>query len=149
MAVGAAYNSYYMDVNKDNTATNHFGAVFGTITVPISGWWEGAHAIRQCRINEQIARNEREQNLQLLEIQTEQTWNELYEAYQQLLIAQQSVRLAEENLRLQSDYYEAGTATLSDLLNAQSQLQQSADSFTEAYSDYQLKRNSYLKRTGR
>ena len=149
VAVGAGYSAYLMDVNEYNTSSNHFGMVFGTVTVPISDWWGGGHAIKRCRINEQMARNEREQNMQLLEIQTEQTWNELYEAYQQLLIAQQSVRLAEENLRLQNDYYEAGTATLSDLLNAQSQLQQSADSFTEAYSDYQLKLSSYLKRSGR
>ena len=149
VAVGAGYSAYLMDVDPNNTSSNHFGMVFGTVTVPISDWWGGGHAIKKCRINEQIARNEREQNLQLLEIQTEQTWNELYEAYQQLLIARQSVRLAEENLRLQSDYYEAGTATLSDLLNAQSQLQQSADSFTEAYTDYQLKLSSYLKRSGR
>ena len=149
VAVGAGYSAYLMDVNEYNTSSNHFGMVFGTVTVPISDWWGGGHAIKRCRINEQMARNEREQNLQLLEVQTEQTWNELYEAYQQLLIAQQSVRLAEENLRLQNDYYEAGTATLSDLLNAQSQLQQSADSFTEAYSDYQLKTSVYLKRTGR
>ena len=149
VAVGAGYSAYLMDVNEYNTSSNHFGMVFGTVTVPISDWWGGGHAIKKCRINEQIARNEREQNLQLLEVQTEQTWNELYEAYQQLLIAQQSIRLAEENLRLQSDYYEAGTATLYDLLNAQSQLQQSADNFTEAYTDYQLKRNLYLKRSGR
>lgn len=149
VAVGAGYSAYLMDVNEYNTSSNHFGMVFGTVTVPITDWWGGGHAIKKCRINEQIARNEREQNLQLLEIQTEQTWNELYEAYQQLLIAQKSVALAKENLRLQTDYYDAGTSTLSDLLNAQSQLQQSADLFTEAYSDYQLKQSAYLKRTGR
>lgn len=149
VAVGAGYSAYLMDVDKYNTSSNHFGVVFGTVTVPITDWWGGGHAIKRSRIQEQMARNERDQNMQLLEVQTEQTWNELFEAYQQLLIAQQSVRLAEENLRLQSDYYEAGTATLSDLLNAQSMLQQSADSFAEAYTDYQLKLSLYLKRSGR
>lgn len=150
VAVGAGYSGYLMDVDKNNTSvSNHFGMVFGTVIVPISDWWGGGHAIKRYRIQEQMARNERDQNMQLLEIQTEQTWNELFEAYQQLLIAQQSVRLAEENLRLQSDYYEAGTATLSDLFGAQSMLQQSADSFSEAYTDYQLKRSLYLKRSGR
>ena len=150
VAVGAGYSGYLMDVDKNNTdVSNHFGMVFGTVIVPISDWWGGGHAIKRSRIQEQMARNERDQNMQLLEVQTEQTWNELFEAYQQLLIAQQSVRLAEENLRLQSDYYEAGTATLSNLLGAQSMLQQSADSFAEAYTDYQLKLSLYLKRSGR
>ena len=149
VAVGAGYSAYLMDVNEYNTSSNHFGMVFGTVTVPISDWWGGGHAIKRCRINEQMARNERELNRQLLEVQTEQTWNELYEAYQQLLIAHKSIQLAKENLRLQSDYYEAGTSTLSDLLGAQSVMQQSTDGFTEAFTDYQLKLSSYLKRSGR
>lgn len=149
VAVGAAYNSYYMDVNKDNTTTNHFGAVFGTVTVPISGWWEGAHAIRQCRINEQIARNERDHNRQLMTVQMQQNWNELVESYQQLLIAQKSIELSQDNLRMQHDFYEAGTGTLSDLLSAQSMLQQSFDSYSEAFVNFQVKKRAYLKNTGR
>ena len=150
VAVGAGYSGYLMDVDKNNTdVSNHFGMVFGTVVVPITDWWGGGHAIKRSRIQEQMARNEREQNMQLLEVQTEQTWNELFEAYQQLLIAQKSVSMAEENLRLQSDYYEAGTATLSDLFGAQSMLQQSSDSFAEAYTDYRLKLSLYLKRSGR
>ena len=150
VAVGAGYSGYLMNINPNNTSSsNHFGMVFGTVTVPITDWWGGAHAIKRSRLQEQMARNEREQNMQLLEVQTEQTWNELFEAYQQLLIAQQSMRLAEENLRLQGDYYESGTATLSDLLNAQSMLQKSADEYAEAFTDYQLKLSLYLKRSGR
>lgn len=149
VAVGAGYSAYHMDVDQYNTSSNHFGMVFGTVSVPITDWWGGAHAIKRYRINEQIARNEREQNMRLLEVQTEQAWNELFEAYQQMLIARKSVQLSEENLRLQSDYYEAGTATLSDFISAQSMLQQSYDGFTEAYSDYQLKLSLYLKHSGR
>ena len=150
VAVGAGYSGYLMDVNPNNSSSsNHFGMVFGTVAVPITDWWGGAHAIKRSRLQEKMVRNERDQNMRLLEVQTEQTWNELFEAYQQLLIAQKSIQMAEENLRLQSDYYEAGTATLSDLFGAQSMLQQSADSFTEAYTDYQMKRSLYLKRSGR
>lgn len=149
VAVGAGYSAYHMDVDQYNTSSNHFGMVFGTVSVPITDWWGGAHAIKRYRINEQIARNEREQNMRLLEVQTEQAWNELFEAYQQMLIARKSVQLSEENLRLQSDYYEAGTATLSDFISAQSMLQQSYDGYTEAYSDYQLKLSLYLKHSGR
>lgn len=149
VAVGAGYSAYYMNVNADNTATNNFGMVFGTVSVPLSGWWEGAHAIRQCRINEQMARNERDNNRQLMNVQVQQNWNELEESYQQLLIAQKSIELSEENLRMQQDFYEAGTTTLSDLLNAQSMLQQSFDSYCEAFVNFQVKKRAYLKNTGR
>lgn len=148
-AVGAGYNVPYFKVNDDNTAANHFGLVFGTVTVPISDWWGGSHAIKQSRINEQIARNERDNNLQLMTVQVQQSWNEVVEAYQQLEIAQKSIELANENLRMQQDFFRAGTTTLTDLLNAQSMLQQSTDSYTEAFVDFQVKKRAYLKNTGR
>ena len=149
VAVGAGYSAYYMNVNADNTANNHFGMVFGTVTVPITDWWGGGHAIKKSRLAEQIARNERESNRQLLAVQTQQNWNELDEAYNQLLISQKSIDLAKENLRMQQDYFDAGTATLSNLLDAQSMYQQSMDGFTEAYVNYQVKKCTYLQNTGR
>lgn len=149
VAVGAGYSAYWMQVNSDNTAANHFGMVFGTVSVPLSDWWGGAHAIQKSRIQEQIARNERTQNMQLIEMQIERSWDELAEAYQQLILARNSIDLARENLRLQQDYFDAGTATLTELLNAQSTLQQSADNYTEAFVDYQVKRRAYLKNIGK
>lgn len=149
VAVGAGYTGYSMEVNSNNTAQNGFGLVFGTVSIPISDWWGGAHAIKKLKINEQIAKNERDNNLQLLSVQIEQTWNELQEAYQQLLIAQQSIDLSNENLRMQQDFYQAGTGTLSDLLNAQSMLQQSMDAYTNAFVTYQVKMRIYLQATGR
>lgn len=149
VAVGAGYSAYWMDVNKDNNSKNDFGLVFGTVIVPLSGWWEGSHAMKQKRLNEQIARNERENNRQLMAVQIEQSWNELTEAYQQILIAQKSTELAEENLRMQKDGFDAGTVTMSDLLQAQSLLQQSCDDFTDAFVNYQTKKRAYLTKTGR
>lgn len=149
VAVGAGYSAYYMKVDKNNNAGNDFGMVFGTVSIPLTDWWGGAHAIRKSRLSEQMARNERDNNLQLMAVQVEQAWNELTEAYQQLVIAQKSIELSEENLRLQQDGYDAGTVTMSDLLNAQSMMQQSADDFTDAFVQYQMKKRSYLSKTGR
>ncbi|MBQ4355956.1 MAG: TolC family protein [Bacteroidales bacterium] len=149
VAVGAGYSAYLMDVNADNVASNHFGMVFGMVSVPLTGWWEGAHAIRQSRFQEQVARNERDNNLQLMAVQVQQSWNEYEEAYQQLVIAQHSIELAKDNLRMQQDFYEAGTTTLTELLSAQSMLQQSSDGFAEAYVNYQIARSQYLKNIGK
>lgn len=149
VAVGAGYSAYLMNINQDNkSASNNFGVLFGTVAIPISDWWGGAHAIRKSRLDEQIARNERDNNRELLAVQIQQSWNELTEAYQQLFIAQKSIQLASENLRLLQDAFDAGTATMSDLLNAQSMMQQSADEFTDAFVNYQGKKYSYLIKTG-
>lgn len=77
------------------------------------------------------------------------TWNELTVAYRQVEIAVQAIAQADENLRLQHDYYQAGTTTMSDVLEAQSLFQQSRDRFVENYANYRLKCVEYLQATGR
>lgn len=56
---------------------------------------------------------------------------------------------ASENLRLQKDYYQAGTCTMSDLLEAQSLYQQSRDRYVESHATYEVKKREYLQATGR
>ena len=82
-------------------------------------------------------------------LQMQKLWNELEEAYKQAKISEESVKTAEENVRLSTDYYQVGTETLSDLLNAQSLLQQSRDQYTDDYTNYLIKRTEYLQATGR
>lgn len=47
------------------------------------------------------------------------------------------------------DYYSAGTATMSELLDAQTLYQQSQDKYVEAYTNYELSKREYLQATGR
>ena len=75
-------------------------------------------------------------------------WNELEEAYKQVKLSEESIATAEENVRLSTAYYQAGTETLSDLLDAQSLLQQSRDQYTDDYTSYLIKRTQYLQATG-
>ena len=75
-------------------------------------------------------------------------WNRVEESYQQLLLAQRSIEQAEENLRLNRDYYRAGTSKMSDLLEAQLLYQQSLDKHTDAFADYQNKLLEYKQATG-
>ena len=75
-------------------------------------------------------------------------WNELEETYKQVLLSEESVKTAEENVRLSTNYYQAGTETLSDLLDAQSLLQQSRNQYTNDYTTYLIKRTEYLQATG-
>ena len=70
---------------------------------------------------------------------------DLNNAYQQALIARNSIEQSEENLRLNEQYYKAGTSSMSDLLQAQQLYQQSC----EAYSKYEISKTEYLQATGR
>ena len=75
-------------------------------------------------------------------------WNSVEESYQQLLLAQRSIEQAEENLRLNRNYYNAGMSKMSDLLEAQMLYQQSCDKRTDAFADYQNKLLEYRQVTG-
>ena len=143
VAVGAGYNYHNL---LDN---NHsFGMVFATVSVPISDWWGGSHAIKRKKIEHQKSVEQLEDNAQLLKIRMQNAWNGVEESYQQLQLAQRSIEQAEENLRLNRDYYKAGTSKMSDLLEAQLLYQQSLDRRTDAFADYQNKLLEYRQATG-
>ncbi len=144
VAVGAGY--MYHNILDNN---RNFGMVFATVSVPISGWWGGSHAINKQKLNEQMAENTKQSNSELLLIQMQQLWNELEEAYKQVNLAEKSVQSSTENLKLNTDFYRAGTVALTDLLDAQTLLQQSRDQNTEARVNFLIKRTKYLQTTGR
>ena len=144
VAVGAGYMyNYLMDKNSS------FGILYATVSVPISGWWGGSHAIKKQKLNEKMAENTKQNNSELLIIQMQQLWNELEEAYKQVNLAEKSVQSSSENLRLNNDFYKAGTVALNDLLDAETLLQQSRDQNTEARVNYLVKKTKYLQATGR
>ena len=143
VAVGAGYNYHNM---LDN---NHsFGMVFATVSVPISDWWGGSHAIKRRKIEHQKAVELLEDNSQQLQIRMQNAWNGVEESYQQLLLAQRSIEQASENLRLNRNYYKAGVSKMSDLLEAQMLYQQSCDKRTDAFADLQLRLLEYKQATG-
>lgn len=144
VAVGAGY-MYDNLMDKDHS----FGIVFASVSVPITDWWGGSHSMKQKKSKVAIAKIEQTDNSELLIVRMTQTWNNLDNAYKQIGIASKSIDQAEENLRLNNDYYAAGTISMSDLLEAQTLYQQSRDKYVEAWTQYQIRRIEYLQATGR
>ena len=143
VGVGAGYN-YHNLLDNDHS----FAMVFATVSVPISDWWGGSHAIKRKKIAQQQAEEQLVDNSELLKIRMQNAWNNVEESGQQLQIAQRSIEQAEENLRLNRNYYKAGTSKMSDLLEAQLLYQQSLDRRSDAYADYQNKLLEYRQATG-
>lgn len=144
VGIGAGYN-YHNLLEKDHT----FGMIFATVSLPISDWWGGSHAIKRKKITRQQAEEQLADNSELLKIRMQNAWNNVEESRLQLQIAQRSIEQAEENLRLNRDYYKAGTSKMSDLLEAQLLYQQAQDRRTDAFADYQNKLLEYRQTTGR
>ncbi|MDR1455024.1 MAG: TolC family protein [Tannerella sp.] len=139
VAVGAGYNWVKMDLGMQAEQSKNMGLVFATVSVPITDWWNGSHAIKRKKFELQQAENTRQEKTDLLSLQMRQVGNELNEAYRQVLIARKSIASAEENLRMSEDNFNAGIIILSDLLDAQNLLQQSRDQHTEAATAYFIK----------
>ena len=144
VAVGAA------GVYQDLPNIGHMKVMgLATVTIPISDWWGSSHGVHRLKIAEQMARQDRDDNRQLLLIQMQSAYNDLDNAYKQILLARKSLEQSAENLRLNEDYYQAGTSTMSDLLDAQTRSQQARDQYTDAVTQYLNSRTSYFIATGR
>lgn len=144
VGVGAGY-MYHNILDTDHS----FGMVFASVSIPLTGWWGGSHAIKKQKLQLKAAEYTRQNSNEQLLIRMQKLWNELEESYKQVNLSEESIRTAEENVRLSTDYFHAGTETLSDLLDAQSLLQQSRDQYTEDYTNYLVRRTQYLQATGR
>lgn len=144
IAIGGGY-IYDNLMDKDHS----YWMGFATVSVPLSGWWGGSHDIKKQKLQIRNAENQFADQSQMLVIRMNNSWNNLTDAYKQVEIAIESIGQASENLRLQNDYYRAGTCTMSDLLEAQALYQQSRDKYVESYAQYEVKKREYLQATGR
>ena len=122
---------------------------FATVSIPLTGWWEGSHDMKRAKLVVRNDENNLKNGSELLLINMQNTWNAVTDAYKQVQIAIESIGQATENLRLQTDYYHAGTCTMSDLLEAQTLYQQSRDKYVESYAQYEVRKREYLQATGR
>ena len=142
VGVGASY-SYNDFFEKSSSAM-----VFAAVQVPISGWWGGSHAIKRQKLALQDAQEQMEDNGQKLVIRMNNAWAAVETSHKKLLIAHDAIEQAEENLRLNKDYYRVGSTKMSDLLLGQQQYQQARDRYTDAFADFQTKQLEYRQATG-
>lgn len=143
--VGIGGGWFYEDIVAQG---HNFGAVFLSVSVPISGWWGGSHAMRNKKMQTLMAMNELEDATQLLQIKMKNAWNELTTAHRKIGLAKESIAQSEENLRMYDSFYHAGTSTITDLLQAQTLYRQSQDRYFDAYAKYRIKIVEYLQATG-
>lgn len=144
IAVGAGYTcNNIMDKFKTN------GLVFATLSIPISGWWEKSYEIKKQNVNYQKAYNQRKDLDEQMLLQMQMAWNDLNEAYSQVLISEQTVETAMENLKFSTDNYNAGMISTSEVLEAQSLLQQAESQLAENKVDYLIKVTKYRQMTKR
>jgi outer membrane protein len=137
----------YMKLDK--CADRRLGMVFGTVSIPISSWWEASHSLSERSVKEQIAENNLKDNSELLLLQMQKSWQDLNDAYKQVLLSEEAKSQADENLKVNQDGYNNGMITVADLLEAQALQQQIDNQLTDAKAGYRSKQVAYLQVTGR
>lgn len=141
LAIGV--NGFYHTIDShDNTN----GMVFVTLSVPISDWWGGSHAVKKARLQRLQAENDRMEAQEKLAIDIQSAWNNLVEAHQQIDIAKKSVESSQENLRMQRVFYSTGTTTMTDLLDAVTLYTQAQNQMVTACATYQIRVAEYQRK---
>jgi len=139
IGVSGMYN-YLMDKGETNAL------LFASLSVPISAWWGGSHALKKARLNLRQSELSLADCQEKLNIDIQHAWDSTVEAYKQIGIAQRALRSAEENLRINRSYYKNGTTDITDLLDAESLFISNQNNLTTAYATYQIRLADYLRK---
>lgn len=146
--VAAGLAGYHFNMMEKGTNNFTNGLAYVSVSIPISDRWGGKYAINEQKIKQRIVENTFEDTKGLLKLQMEKAWIDVNEAWKQIAIMKEIAIQAEENLKVSQSGYNSGIVTLSDLLEAQALVTQTADKLIEAQTQYKLAITTYLQATG-
>lgn len=147
--IAAGLVGYHFNLLQKGVKAQTNGLAYVTVSVPISDLWSGKSNVRESKLREQIAENTFEDTKGLLQLRAEKAWTDLNEKWKEIAIMEETAQQADENLKVSQTGYNSGVVTLSDLLEAQALVAETADKLTEAKMQYRLAIKNYLKVTGR
>ncbi len=150
VAVGAHYGYSNVQANflrGGLGSKNGNGAVFVSVSVPLTGWWETGHKIHESNIAIEQARLEQSQLNEMLDLRTQQIYDKMTESYLLVSENRHALDIARENYRLSRVNYHAGTSNITDLLTAQATLLQAQNNLTDALISYRLHLHRYTHLT--
>ena len=119
------------------------------VKIPIFHWGEARKKVRKARYELRNAELEMQKNRELMGLQVQQAIRNLTDGYRLVDAAQRAFAQSEENLRVMRNRYEARLSPLTDLLDAESQWQQSQSNLIEAQTQFRIYETEYLRVTGR
>lgn len=128
----------------NTSMTNALGLV--TLSIPISSWIGGSHAIKKAKIKLAQSQNDYSDACEQLSIDIESSWSNLIEAYKQIEIAKTSAEEAMENYRMASDQYTSGKETITELLDAETLKRQAENQLSSSIADYNIKHADYQRK---
>lgn len=120
-----------------------------SVNIPIFHWSEGSKKIKKSRYEVENALLSLEHNRKLMELEAQQAAINLTDGENLIQTAEIALRQAEENLRVMKNRYDESMASLTDLLDAQTQWHQARSNCIEAVTQYQISLTAWEKANGR
>jgi outer membrane protein TolC len=142
LMVGGSVNYHTL---LDNSKPN--AMVFAVLQIPITDWHKTSYKLKKHNFDKEIAENNRQNFTEQMVLQTNQAWFNLEQSSLRISMAQNALNDANANLKITQDYYEAGLVSLSDLLEAQTQLKHSRDELSDSRVEYRLNLVKYKQLT--
>lgn len=120
-----------------------------TVKVPIFHWGINLKKVRKARLDLRNSELELQRNVRLMSVEAQQAIRNVQDGYRMIGTAEKAMNQADENLRVMRNRYAEQMAPLIDLLDAQSQWQQSRSNLIEAQTQYRIYKTQYLRTVGR
>lgn len=136
----------YIPVSSTSNSNGFMGLL--SVQIPLFHWGEGIKKVKRAKIEVDNARLSLERNRRLMQLEVNQNYNNLVTGTSLVKSAQSAMNEADENLSIMQKQYEVGMATLTDLLEAQSQWHTSYSNLIEARTQYRIYHIDYLRSTG-
>lgn len=144
LAVGGSYG-----YSKILTDGDFNGIGFVMAQIPLSDWGMGARRIKHWNAQIRKAEDDRDYLNEQLLLQIRKFWLDLTSAWEQLSVTAESVDLSQKSVDKLHSYYKAGMSPLSELLQAQSQLQDAQEKYIEKQIQYKIALELYRNRVGK
>lgn len=139
VVVAANYGYSHTDGNVFRQGLGGWnGALFAMVSVPLTGWWETGHKIREQNILLEEARLEQQDLEEKLALRNQQYQNQLMVSALLVEQAERTLSLSQQRLRFAEIAYGAGTATITELLTAQIDCLTAENALTDARITYAL-----------
>jgi multidrug efflux pump subunit AcrB/outer membrane protein TolC len=145
VAVGAS--AMHFKTNGLDAIDN--GSIFGTVSIPLSGIWEGSYQRASHRERVRGLEERRNEIRQLIALETQKYWDELWVAWQNSDVSKSATHQSEVNVKEVDDRYKNGIAPFSDLLEAEALRQETLGHTIDNRAEYWTKRAAYLRAVGR
>lgn len=144
IALGANYGYSHLDASMLRNGLGKWnGALFVTMSVPLTDWWKTGHRIKEKSLAVQAAQITETDLNEKLNMQLEQAYHQLIEAsmlvHENLNILMQN----EHKLQLMQANYKAGLSTISDLLQSETDCLKASNELCDARTTYLIRLHRY------